>query len=271
MDSLMDGNRQNNRDLGTALTVNNTLEVTMYPKGESGATFIPNVSADGIISWTNDRNLENPTSRNIKGNAATITVGTVTSGQTASIVNTGDSHNAVFDFVMPEYGTAMNINGSSAGREGVIYAPITAGSSGQILKSNGIGHAPTWTAVDYYTKNEVNTELNKKQNNLTAGTNIQINDNVISATDTTYSDATTSTHGLMTAADKTKLDGIATGATNVTVDNTLTSTSTTDALSAAQGKTLNDKFGGTKIVMLTQAEYDALLTKDSTTLYFIKP
>ncbi len=35
-------------------------------------------------------------------------------------------------------------------------------------------------------------------------------------TDTTYNDATTSEHGLMTAADKTKLDGIATGANKYT-------------------------------------------------------
>lgn len=54
---------------------------------------------------------------------------------------------------------------------------------------------------------------------LTAGSNVTItpdatNDKVtISATDTTYSDVTTTTHGLMTASDKVKLDGIATGAT----------------------------------------------------------
>lgn len=36
----------------------------------------------------------------------------------------------------------------------------------------------------------------------------------ITTQDTTYSDATTSAHGLMTAADKKKLDGIATGANN---------------------------------------------------------
>lgn len=36
----------------------------------------------------------------------------------------------------------------------------------------------------------------------------------IATQDTTYSDATTSAHGLMTAADKKKLDGIATGANN---------------------------------------------------------
>ena len=44
--------------------------------------------------------------------------------------------------------------------------------------------------------------------------------------DTTYSAATTSAAGLMSAADKSKLDGIATGATNVTVDSALSITST---------------------------------------------
>ena len=60
---------------------------------------------------------------------------------------------------------------------------------------------------------------------LIAGTNITItpdatNDAItIAATDTTYSDATTSAHGLMTAADKTKLNGIAEGAeVNVNAD-----------------------------------------------------
>ena len=35
--------------------------------GENGATFIPTVSDEGIISWTNDKGLENPVSVNIKG------------------------------------------------------------------------------------------------------------------------------------------------------------------------------------------------------------
>ena len=54
---------------------------------------------------------------------------------------------------------------------------------------------------------------------LTAGSNITLTPNAtsdtitIAATDTTYSDVTTSTHGLMTAADKVKLNGIAEGAT----------------------------------------------------------
>jgi lysophospholipase L1-like esterase len=36
-------------------------------QGENGATFTPNVSAEGVISWTNDRGLQNPPPVNIKG------------------------------------------------------------------------------------------------------------------------------------------------------------------------------------------------------------
>ena len=35
--------------------------------GEDGATFTPSVSAEGVLSWTNDKGLENPTPVNIKG------------------------------------------------------------------------------------------------------------------------------------------------------------------------------------------------------------
>lgn len=57
-------------------------------------------------------------------------------------------------------------------------------------------------------------DISGKQDTLIAGTNINIasDGKTISATDTTYSDATQSTSGLMSSTDKTKLDGIATGA-----------------------------------------------------------
>lgn len=59
------------------------------------------------------------------------------------------------------------------------------------------------------------------------GTNLSINsDGILSATDTTYSDATTTAHGLMSASDKTKLNGIASGAeVNVQADWNETNTS----------------------------------------------
>ena len=50
--------------------------------------------------------------------------------------------------------------------------------------------------------------------------------------------ATSSTNGLMSSSDKRKLDGIQANAKNITVENILTSSSITNALSAAQGKTL---------------------------------
>lgn len=52
-----------------------------------------------------------------------------------------------------------------------------------------------------------------KQDALTAGANVSIDGATISATDTTYGEATTANAGLMSAADKVKLDGLATGET----------------------------------------------------------
>lgn len=59
---------------------------------------------------------------------------------------------------------------------------------------------------------------------------------------------------------------------SVTVTDSLVSTATTEALSANQGRVLNEKFGGISIWSGTQAEYDALDPDyDADTLYFIKP
>ena len=33
----------------------------------NGATYLPNVDAEGNISWTNNKGLENPSSQNIRG------------------------------------------------------------------------------------------------------------------------------------------------------------------------------------------------------------
>ena len=52
-----------------------------------------------------------------------------------------------------------------------------------------------------------------KQDKLTAGANVTISGSTINATDTTYDEATTAKAGLMSAADKAALDGLATGET----------------------------------------------------------
>ena len=59
-------------------------------------------------------------------------------------------------------------------------------------------------------------------------------------TNTTYSNATTSAAGLMSASDKSKLDGIASGATKITVDSSLSSSST----NPVQNKVVNSALAG---------------------------
>lgn len=63
-------------------------------------------------------------------------------------------------------------------------------------------------SADVYTKTEIDTKLNKKQEKLIAGTNITISNNTISAKAATYSNATSSADGLMSKGDKSKLDNI---------------------------------------------------------------
>lgn len=77
-------------------------------------------------------------------------------------------------------------------------------------------NTPTDGSMKPITSNAVYDGLATKQDNLTAGSFIDITSNVISAT---YTDATQNDSGLMSAADKTKLDGIESGAeVNVQAD-----------------------------------------------------
>lgn len=100
--------------------------------GENGATFTPSVSVDGIISWTNDKGLENPDPVDIKGPQGiqgpqgvpgqdgeqgpqgvpgndgitpNITVGSVTTldpTQQAIVTRTGTNENPIFNFGIPQ-------------------------------------------------------------------------------------------------------------------------------------------------------------------------
>lgn len=78
----------------------------------------------------------------------------------------------------------------------------------------GLGNVDNTSDVNKPISTATQTALNKKQATLKAGANITIaTDGVtISAKDTTYSVATQSANGLMSSADKKKLDGIASGA-----------------------------------------------------------
>lgn len=77
---------------------------------ENVNVFLPSVSDSGVLSWTNKAGLANPASVNIKGakgdkgTAATIEVGTVTTGAAgtnASVTNSGTASNVVLNFTLP--------------------------------------------------------------------------------------------------------------------------------------------------------------------------
>ena len=112
-------------------------------------------------------------------------------------------------------------------------------TSAQITKLNGIatGAEVNQNAFSNVKVGSTTVAADAKTDTLelVAGSNVTLtpdatNDKVtIAATDTTYSDATTSAHGLMSAADKTKLNGIATGAeVNVQSDWNQTTTTADD-------------------------------------------
>lgn len=111
---------------------------------------------------------------------------------------------------------------------------VTAGS-GDMLKSvydtNGDG------VVDI-AENANNAD---KVNNLTVETAVPPDAVFI---DTTYEVVTTEKDGLMSSVDKIKLNGIENGANNTEIINNLTSTEIDKALSAAQGKNINDNING---------------------------
>ena len=126
-------------------------------------------------------------------------------------------------------------------------------SSADKKKLDGIatGAEVNQNAFTTVSANGTNVTANAKTDtlNIDAGNNVTIsgvdgtNTITISATDTTYEDATTSSSGLMSAADKTKLNGIETGAeanqnafATVSANGTsVAANTTTDTLKIAAG------------------------------------
>jgi hypothetical protein len=78
----------------------------------------------------------------------------------------------------------------------------------------GLGNVDNTSDTNKPVSTAQQAALDSKQDTLIQGSNITITGNTISAVDTTYGVATTSANGLMSSADKSKLDGIAAGANN---------------------------------------------------------
>lgn len=91
-----------------------------------------------------------------------------------------------------------------------------AANNGVLSIKTKVGTADAVTAADFSANQSAADDVTFIQgSNVTLTTDTTNRTVTIAATDTTYSDATTSASGLMSASDKTKLNGVATGATKV--------------------------------------------------------
>lgn len=90
--------------------------------------------------------------------------------------------------------------------------------------------------ADYtiYTKDKTDELLATKQNLLTPGENIQISGNTISATDTKYNVASQTANGLLSSADKKKIDALGTTYAPITKGVTITTDKTAGTITFTQ-------------------------------------
>lgn len=177
-----------------------------------------------------------------KGDAATIAVGTTTTGApgtSASVTNSGTSSAAVFDFTIPQGADGddgVSVTGvsllSTSGLQKtyrmtfsnntyfdyVVTDGTNGTGAGDMLSSDYDPNSTVYNAggiVDYVTSQAYTlpTAAANTLGGVKVGTNLSIDGNgVLSATDTTYVVATSTASGLMSSSDKSKLDGIASGA-----------------------------------------------------------
>lgn len=116
-------------------------------------------------------------------------------------------------------------NVESGALTSVEWSIINGRPSSLSFFTNDCGFVTASIVDGYATQSWVNSNFNNYSlpaasatvlGGVKVGTNLSISSGVLSATNTTYSAATTSVAGLMSAADKAKLEGIAAGANNYT-------------------------------------------------------
>lgn len=131
----------------------------------------------------------------------------------------------------------------------------------------------TWSAwtIDKYTDTTYSlpTASASVKGGVKIGSNLSMNGDVLNATNTTYSAATQSAAGLMSAADKTKLDGIASGANKYTY--TLPTAGSSVLGGVKIGTTLTNSSGQlqvvtTKLTTATRLDPGIMSSSDKTKL-----
>ena len=193
------------------------------------STSVATTSANGLMSSTdkskldgiasNANNYTHPSYTARSAGLYKITVDATGHVSAATAVTKADITGLGIPSTNTTYSNMTAATANAAGTSGLVPAP-GAGKQASFLRGDG-----TWVVPTNTTYNNMNGATSSA-----AGTSglvpapaagkqasfLRGDGTWVVPTNTTYSDATTSAHGLMTAADKTKLNGIATGANNYT-------------------------------------------------------
>ena len=174
--------------------------------GADGVTFTPSVSADGVISWTNDGGKDNPTPVNIKGNSGTDGVGIQSVVQTTT--STADGGDNIITVTLTNGNTAtFTVKNGSKGSDGS-SATVTVDSALSDTSTN-----PVQNKV-------IKVELDKKIETVpSAGADVIGGIKADNATATDTQPVRKGTDGKLYTAPSS-------GGTTITVDSTMSDTST---------------------------------------------
>lgn len=174
--------------------------------GADGVTFTPSVSADGVISWTNDGGKDNPTPVNIKGNTGADGVGIQSVVQTTT--STADGGDNIITVTLTNGNTAtFTVKNGSKGSDGS-SATVTVDSALSDSSTN-----PVQNKV-------IKAELDKKIETVpSAGADVV---GGVKADDATAAD----TQPVRKGTDGKLYTAPASGGTTITVDSEMSGTST---------------------------------------------
>lgn len=140
------------------------------------------------------------------------------------ISNTDEPINNNTTYSLSKSGSTITLTGSDGSKTSVTDADTNTTYNAATTSANGLMTSAMVTKLNGIAeganKYSLPTASSSTLGGVKVGTNLTISSGVLSAKDTTYSAATTSAAGLMSAADKTKLNGIATEATKNTASST---------------------------------------------------